>query len=227
VRIDVWSDPICPWCYLGEHRLQQALDRVGWGSEVSVHMRAFQLDPSAPATPHDLRAALDRKYGPGAFDAMTRRLTALGEAEGLVYRFDLAQRVNTLDAHRVVLWAAESDPDRAVSLTRKLFAAYFTDGRNLADHDVLLDLATASGLDAQETARLLAGDGYTEEVRADTAAAYEHGITGVPAFVIEGRWLISGAQEVDTLVRVLERGRERLVPTSPPAEVCAVDDPAC
>lgn len=228
VRIDLWSDPICPWCYLGEHRLQLALEQLPWGAEVELRMRAFQLDPNAPAEPHDLRAAIERKYGRGAFDAMSRRLTLLGAAEGLDYRFDRAQRVNTFDAHRLVLWADSLDPTRAVELTRVLFVAYFTDGSNLADHTALLEAAAAAGLERRGAAEVLAGARFGAEVRADTEAAHEHGITGVPAFVVEDRWLVSGAQEVDTLVRLLERARERLVPVpDPAADSCAFDDPQC
>jgi predicted DsbA family dithiol-disulfide isomerase len=228
VRIDLWSDLICPWCYLGEHRLQTALDQVPWGSEVEVRMHAFQLDPTAPTEPHDLRAALERKYGPGAFDGMTRRLTALGRAEGLDYRFDRAQRVNTFDGHRLVLWADSIDPATAVALTHRLFVDYFTEGANLADHEVLVAAAGSVGLDGDAARTLLAGSAHGDAVRADTAAAHEHGITGVPAFVIEGQWLISGAQDVDTLVRMLERARERLVPAADVGgDACAVDDPRC
>ena len=105
MRIDIWSDIVCPWCYLGRSRLRSALEQLEWADEVEVRWRAYQLDPRAPAEPGDLRASIERKYGPGAFDQMTTRLTALGQAEGIDYRFDRALRVNTTDAHRLMAWA--------------------------------------------------------------------------------------------------------------------------
>jgi predicted DsbA family dithiol-disulfide isomerase len=209
MRIDVWSDVVCPWCYLGEHRLRRALAVVGHDG-FEVHMRAFQLDPRAPRTAEDLRAVLERKYGPGAYDAMTSRLTALGADEGLEYRFDRVQRVNTFDAHRVLAWAATVGPEEQGRLAHALFRAYFTDGVNLADHEVLTGVVDATGLDTESVVAVLAGAGFTDEVIADRAAAVELGITGVPAFVLNGEWMIPGAQDVDTFVRVLERARERL-----------------
>src|SRR5687767_9257749 len=105
MHIDVWSDVICPWCYLGKRRFERAVASLSWGTEIEVRWRAYQLDPHASADVGDLRAAMERKYGPGAFESMTGRLTALGAPEGIDYRFDLAKRVNTLEAHRLVAWA--------------------------------------------------------------------------------------------------------------------------
>jgi predicted DsbA family dithiol-disulfide isomerase len=209
MQIDVWSDVVCPWCYLGEHRLRRALDLVA-AEGIEVRMRAFQLDPRAPRTPQDLRAVLERKYGPGAFDAMTARLTALGAAEGLDYRFDRVQRVNTFDAHRALAWAGTHGLEQQARLAHALFRAYFTDGANVADHDALAAAIEASGLDGAAGREMLAREAFADEVIADRAAAVELGITGVPAFVLGGEWMIPGAQDVDTFVRVLERARERL-----------------
>jgi predicted DsbA family dithiol-disulfide isomerase len=211
VRVDVWSDLVCPWCYLGEHRLQQAIKDVDWGDEIRVRWRAYQLDPRAPREPQDLRRALERKYGPGAHDAMTRRLTALGTAEGLEYRFDRVQRVNSFDAQRLLLWAGESHPAAQMPLARRLLRAYFTDGDNLADHEVLLEAVGDTALDPAAAKDVLDGSAHGDEVDHDREEALERGITGVPAFVIEGTWLVPGAQEVETLVNVLERARAKLV----------------
>lgn len=210
VRIDVWSDVICPWCYLGARRLDRALDQLGWRDEVEVHWRAFQLDPSASAEPGDLRRALERKYGPGAFDSMTRRLTALGAAEGIDYRFDRALRVNTLDAHRLLAWAGTLGTEEQGALGDRLFRAYFTEGANVADHDALARLAGESGLDADEAAEVLATGAFAGDVQADLDAARDRDIHGVPNFVIEDRLSIPGAQEVETMVMLLERARDRL-----------------
>jgi len=210
VRIDVWSDVVCPWCYLGKRRLEAALDRLPWSAEVEVRWRAFQLDPRAPREPGDLRAAIERKYGPGAFDAMTARLTALGRPEGIDYRFDRAQRVGTRDAHRLLAWAlATEGPVAQGVLKERLLRAYFTDGVNVADPVTLAGLAGEVGLDASTAGAVLASDAHADDVAADLRAAAERGITGVPGFVVDDRVLIPGAQEVETFVAVLERARAR------------------
>lgn len=210
MRIDVWSDVICPWCYLGARRLDRALDQVGWRDDVEVHWRAFQLDPSASREPGDLRRALERKYGPGAFDSMTRRLTALGGAEGIDYRFDQALRVNTFDAHRLLAWAEGVGVAEQGALSARLFRAYFTEGANVADHESLVRLTRDVGFDADEAAEVLASGAFADEVQADLDAARNRDIHGVPDFVIEDRLSIPGAQEVDTMVMLLERARDRL-----------------
>jgi predicted DsbA family dithiol-disulfide isomerase len=210
VQVDVWSDVVCPWCYLGEHRLARALDRLEWGDDVSVKWRPFQLDPRAPREPQDLRRTLERKYGPGAFDVMTQRLTALGRDEGLDFRFELAQRVNTLDAQRLLSWTGESTPTRQMPLARQLFLAYFTEGRNVADHDVLVALSTEVGNHPRSAATILSSDAFVDHIAAEREIALDRAIAGVPTFVVADRWQIPGAQDVDTMVAVLERARRTL-----------------
>jgi len=229
VRIDVWSDVICPWCYLGKRRLETALGQLDWGDEVELRWRAYQLDPHAGPEPGDLRVALERKYGPGAFEGMTTRLTALGEAEGLDYRFDRALRVNTADAHRLLAWAwAEGGAAAQGPLAERLFRAYFTEGADVSDHGTLAGLAAEGGLDFDDASEVLAGRAFADEVASDLMEAVDRQITGVPAFVVEDLFLVPGAQDVDTFVSVLTRARERLAPASATGdgEVRAVDDPA-
>lgn len=245
VRIDVWSDVICPWCFLGKRRLERALDEADLAGRVTVRWRAYQLDPRATDTPGDLRVALERKYGPGAFDGMTRRLTALGAAEGIDFRFDRALRVSTLDAHRLLAWAWERGGAPAQgALAERLFRAYFIDGANVADHPTLVhqvqrvqrgaDAETgASVLDPDEAASVLASDLHADEVATEVAEARDRLITGVPAFVVEDRLLIPGAQEVETFVSILTRAAERFAPEPAVApgtvdgDACDVDDPRC
>jgi predicted DsbA family dithiol-disulfide isomerase len=202
MRIDIWSDVVCPWCYLGSRRLNAAIDQVG-NDGIEVHWRAFQLDPAAPPEPGDLRTALDRKYGPGAFDSMTPRLVALGQEVGIDYRFDRALRVNTADAHRLIAWAAGSDAQGA--LVDSLFEDYFTNGVDLSDPAELVAAAAAVGLDPGEATELLASSEYDEQIRSDQAEAHERGISGVPAFVVDGDWVIPGAQDTERLVQLLAR----------------------
>ncbi len=204
MEIDIWSDVICPWCYLGSRRLATALDRFDGGDDVTVRWHAFELDPGAPPGAGDLRAALERKYGPGSFESMTGRLTALGEADGIDYRFEDAKRVNTFDAHRLISSTAD-DPAVQDAVVQRLFRAYFTEGEDLSDRATLVRLAAEAGLEADAAGELLASGARADEVRADEAEARELDITGVPAFVVDRRVLIPGAQDADTIVRVLDR----------------------
>jgi predicted DsbA family dithiol-disulfide isomerase len=210
VRIDIWSDIVCPWCYLGARRLDAALAELGWGDETEIVWRAYQLDPSASAEPGDLRQAIERKYGPGAFDAMTDRLEALGPEAGIDYRFDRAVRVNTFDAHRLMAWARTLGTEAQDRLGDRLFRAYFTDGENVADHDTLRRRAIDADLDGTDAGEVLAAGSFADEVRSDLRAAAERGITAVPTFVIADRLAVPGAQDVDTMVNLLVRARERL-----------------
>lgn len=209
MHIDIWSDVICPWCYLGSRRLAAAIDVFEQrhpDEPVTLRWRAFELDPGAPLEPRPMRPVIERKYGPGAFDAMTGRLTTLGAAEGIDYRFEDTLRVNTFDAHRL-LGAAGSSPDPGAQdrLAERLFRAYFTEGRDVADHATLVELAEEAGIERDEAQELLASDARSEQVRADEAAARDRDITGVPAVVVDGRLLVPGAQEPDVFLRVLER----------------------
>lgn len=210
MRIDIWSDMVCPWCYLGHRRFELALDelRAEGKDDFDVRWHAFELDPTAPAEPGDLRAVIEKKYGPGAFDGMTGRLTALGEAEGLDYRFDLARRVNTFDAHRLTAWAATDGPQAQDTMLRRLFRAYFTEGATLSDHEVLAALAADVGRDGESALAMLAGDDFADDVRADEAMAQDLGVGGVPAFVLDRQFLVSGAQDTETFVRLLRKAAE-------------------
>lgn len=210
VRIDIWSDVVCPWCYLGSRRFKAALDRSDL-SDVRVRWRAYQLDPGAPREPGDLRSTLDRKYGTGAFDSMTKRLTALGADVGIDFRFDSALRVNTSDAHRLISWAGTQGPTSADGpqdvLVQRLFRDYFTAGADLGDRSVLVAAAAAAGLDEDVAGEVLASTSQLDVIQADQEEAVELGITGVPAFVIDDQWVIPGAQEADDMVRLLSRVR--------------------
>lgn len=211
MRIDIWSDVVCPWCFLGKRRFERAVSELGDHAGFEVRWRAFQLDPTATRDPGDLRRSMERKYGPGAFDSMVRRLGALGEAEGIDYRFDLAQRVNTLDAHRLVAWAWDTGgADAQGRVVEQLFTAYFGEGANVADHETLAVAAGQVGLDTGEARRVLGSGAYQVEVRDDLVGATERDLTGVPAFVVADRLLIPGAQEVETFRQILGKALVRL-----------------
>jgi predicted DsbA family dithiol-disulfide isomerase len=208
VQIELWSDFACPWCALGLYRLEAARAEFAHGEEVTVVHRAFELDPRAPARRTESMAEeLANKYGMNAaqIHAGHERLTTLGREVGMDFQFDRIQLGNTFDAHRLAR-AARGTPAEDV-LIKGLFGAYFTEGRLLSDHDVLLEVARDTGLDA--AAAVLAGDAHASDVRGDEAAAQALGITGVPHFVIGGKWSVPGAQDVETLVRALNLAWER------------------
>jgi len=207
VRIEVWSDVICPWCYIGKRRLEKALD--GFPHPVEVIWRSYQLDPGAPVEPTETVAeSLGRKYGGGveAGGRMIDRVEAVAAEEGLIFRLHQARRGNTVDAHRLLhLALAEGGPTQQGELKEALLAAYFTRAENPADPDVLRKAAADVGLDAGRVEEVLTGIEYRDEVYADIDRAAAYGATGVPFFVIDEKYGVSGAQPVEVFGQVLER----------------------
>lgn len=211
MQIDVWFDYACPWCALGLARLRVALADFEHGDEVSVVHRAFELDRHAPARVEGTQEErLRRKYGmsPQQVRAGHAHLTALGAEVGFTFDFARVQSGNTFDAHR--LTQAVLGTVHEETLVPRLFAAHFSEGRQLSDHDVLRDVARAAGVPEDLTERVLEGTVGSAEVRADKAAASERDVTGVPYFLIDDAWPIPGAQDVETLGIVLRRAWSRL-----------------
>jgi predicted DsbA family dithiol-disulfide isomerase len=222
MQVEIFSDVVCPWCAIGKRRLETALARFEHADEVEVVWRAYELDPSAPVRRDgDYFERLARKYGMSRerAEAASAGLTTMAAAEGLDFRFDRAQPGNTFDAHRLLRYAHEAGPGLQGALAERLFTAYFTEGAPIGDPASLLAAATAVGLDPAECAEILAGDRYAEAVRADERAAHDLEVTGVPFFVIDGRFAIPGAQDADTVLRVLERAWAK----SHPVEVVVPD----
>jgi predicted DsbA family dithiol-disulfide isomerase len=225
MRVEIWSDVVCPWCYVGTRRFTEAVDRfrAGGGGDVDVTHRAFELDPTVPPEGVDLDAYLARKFG-GA-DRLARvhdRLDHAGDDVDIQFRWEGKRRANTFDAHRLTAWALDTaGPEVQSALHQRLFRAYFTDNLDVADHGVLAGLAGEVGLEADLAAEVLATGAYAERVRAEELDAAEHDIHAVPTFVIEGRWAIPGAQDVDTFVELLRRARERLAPLTAGHEAAA------
>jgi predicted DsbA family dithiol-disulfide isomerase len=203
--VEVWSDLVCPWCYLGKRRLESALERFEHADRVDVVWRSFELEPDAPREAGSRRELLLSRYGMTAEQAAERdaQMTALAAEEGLEYRPDLAQLGNTFDAHRV-LHAARAAGLQAQAKER-LLRGYFTEGRRLTDGDTLVELATDAGLDAEVARTALAEGSFAEDVRDDEREAAAIGITGVPFFVLNRRYAVSGAQPSDLLLGALER----------------------
>ena len=209
LQIEVFSDVVCPWCWLGKRRLERAREELDFADEIEVRWRAFQLDPGAPVEPRPYADVLARKYGPDAVPRITNRLDHLGRQEGLDYRWDRVQRVNSFDAHRLLAWAATRGTDSQNALAERLFRAYFTEGANVADRAVLASVAGEAGLDVDDAAAALEAGSFADEVRADLAAAVENDVLGVPAFLLAPGFAIPGAQEVETFKTMLTRVHDR------------------
>jgi predicted DsbA family dithiol-disulfide isomerase len=208
MKVEIWSDVVCPWCYIGKRRFETALGRFAHAGAVEVVWRSFELDPSAPATDVDLIGHLAAKYGVSRAEAeaMNARVTRIAAEEGLHYRLDIARRGRTFDAHRLIHLGAERGVQGEVK--EALMAAYQTQGEPIADHDALTKVAVAAGLEEPEVREVLAGDDYADDVRADEHEAMELGVTGVPFFVFDRRYAVAGAQPADLILRVLERAWE-------------------
>jgi predicted DsbA family dithiol-disulfide isomerase len=210
MQIDLWSDFACPWCALGLYRLEAALQQFAHADDVTVVHRAFELDPRAPARrTQTMTEMLSTKYGmsPAQIHAGHGRLTSLGAEVGMAFHFDRAQMGNTFDAHRLARAAHGTAGEN--ELVKGLFGAYFTDGLLLSDHEVLAGIAAKAGMDGDTVTAVLSSEAYAAEVRADEAAAHDLGITGVPHYLVNGKWSIPGAQDVETLVLALNRAWER------------------
>lgn len=209
MTLTIWSDFACPYCYIGERRLQKAIEEMGLTDQVQIDYRAYELDPNAPkevtgSTPERFA----RKYRLPLDDARKKvdEISALGREIGIDFRYATTQYSNTRDAHRLMK-LAEAKYDRATveRLNEALFAAYFTENLVLADHAVLLDKAVAAGMDADEVKAVLESDEYADEVCLDEREAAMRGVRGVPYIVFGGNFAVPGAMEVDGFKMALER----------------------
>jgi predicted DsbA family dithiol-disulfide isomerase len=206
MQVEIFSDIVCPWCYLGKRRFEQALAQFAHRDEVSVVHRSFQLDPSAPADAGLTVDMLSRKYGmsPDQAEQTQRQMEQRAAGDGLSYDLAGQRSGNTRDAHRLLQFALEQG--RQDELVERLFAAYFTERRSVFDRESLLELAAEAGLDRTAAATVLDdSDAFAAEVDHDLTEARELGITGVPFFVLDRRYGVSGAQPLDVLTTALER----------------------
>jgi predicted DsbA family dithiol-disulfide isomerase len=209
MKVEIWSDIACPWCYVGKRRFEAALEAFERADAVEVVWRSFELDPQAPRVHAESQnELLARKYGLPAerVHAMNEHLTGEARKEGLEFHLERVRVGNTFDAHRLVHLAAESG--KAEAMKERLMRAYFTEGETVGEPDTLRRLAAAVGLDSQRVEQLLAGDAYASDVRADEDRARGLGITGVPFFALDERYGVSGAQSTEVLLGALRQAYE-------------------
>jgi predicted DsbA family dithiol-disulfide isomerase len=205
MKVEIWSDVICPWCYVGKRRFEQALEQFEGRDDVEVVWRSFELDPTAPAEPMPL---VDRLAGKFNLDhasavAMNEKMTETARTVGLDFELEGAQTGNTLDAHRVIHLAAAKGLQ--AEAMERLKAAYFVENRAISDRETLVELGASVGLDADELREMLASDRFTEDVREDERTAAGFGINGVPFFVLDRKIGVSGAQPAEVLLGALEQ----------------------
>lgn len=205
MHVEIYSDMVCPWCFIGKRRWEQAIETAGYANHVQATWRPFQLNPTMPKSGMDRRTYLEAKFGgPEARRAIEERLAKAGEPDGIAFAFDrIARTPNTFEAHRL-MWFAQQHKKQD-DLAEGLFHAYFSEGCDIGDGQTLVDIAVAIGLDRETTRQFLASDQGVEEVRAEEAAGHRLGIRAVPYFVLNGTYAISGAQPPDIFVSALQK----------------------
>ena len=234
VDIQVFSDVVCPWCYVGRRRLARAAELLAGKHEIRVTWKPYQLNPWMPPEGMDRAEYRRMKFGSAERSSgMDGRLREAGRGEGIELAFERITRTpNTLQAHRLIWLAGQRG--RQIETVDALFQAYFTDGKDIGDNAILAELAEAAGLDADEIQRFLASDEGLAEVEEEEQVGRSLGIDGVPFFLLAGKYGVSGAQPADVLANVIERvveleaeERRKLIPIGVGAEgaACSVDDP--
>lgn len=209
ITVDVVSDVVCPWCYLGQKRLDRAVAATP-GIDVTVNWRPYQLDRTIPAGGVDRQQYMLAKFGdPARIAQIHQRLVGLGAAEGIDFAFEAIKVApNTLDAHRVIRWAGTAGDGIQDRVVRRLFRLNFEEGADIGDHAVLIGAAAEAGMDAAVVRTLLPTEADIEAVRAEIATASRMGITGVPCFLLEGRYAVMGAQEAEALADAIRKVAE-------------------
>jgi predicted DsbA family dithiol-disulfide isomerase len=215
MRIEIFSDVICPWCFIGKRRFETAISRIrarGVDVDVEYVFRPFQLDPSAPTdSPTPVKDAYAKKFG-GQEKAteILQHVTSVAAQDNITFNMDIAVRANTFLAHRMLGYALKKHGAAVqIELKEKIMDAYFTNGRNIGEVSVLADCAESVGIPRQDAITFLESDSLVSEIRSEIAEASEYGVTAVPTFIINGQWSVPGAQDVEMFERIIERILER------------------
>lgn len=206
MQVEVWSDIACPFCYIGKRRFEAGLDQFPHKDQVKIVYKSFQLNENAKKDmQYDAYDALSSRTGKSREEAKAihERLAKQAEADGLDLRFDTLQLTNTLDAHRLLHFAAQHGKNNEVA--ELLFKAYFTECKHVGRHETLIAIAAEAGLDPKAVEEMLASDQYTDEVRADHLEGVRLGVSGVPFYVIDRKYAVSGAQPTNVFLEALEK----------------------
>ena len=206
MKVEIWSDIMCPFCYIGKRRFEAAMSAFEFSGKVSVEWHSFQLDPDIqPADGKNLHAYLSERKGISLEQSvnMHRQLTEMAKDAGLEYHFDKAVIANSFDAHRFIQFAKTAGKDDAAE--ERLFRAYFTEGKDISDHEVLTELGKDIGLEEDQVAAALKDDSYAYKVRQDIDEAAQLGIRGVPFFVFNRKYAVSGAQPEEMFLQALQQ----------------------
>ena len=205
INIDIVSDVMCPWCYIGKKRLEEAVKSLPEGLDIDIRWRPYQLDPTLPKEGKDRQQYLEEKFG-GSERAkqIYSNILDAGHNDNIAFNFNgIKFSPNTLDAHRVIRWAASEAPGVQDRLVDLLFRAYFIDGKNIGDNTVLLDAAEEAGMDRSITENLLSGTADSQEVEQEIEVARRMGVTGVPCFILDNKYAVMGAQASDVLANAI------------------------
>lgn len=215
MRIEIFSDVICPWCFIGKRRFETAISRLrdrGVDVQVDYSFRPFQLDPTAPTdSPTPAKDAYAKKFGgPERATEILDHVTSVAAQDNITFNMDIAVRANTFLAHRLLSYALKQHGAAVqIPLKERIMDAYFTNGKNISDINVLADCAESAGIDRTEAHTFLSGDDFVDEVRNEIAEATEYGVTAVPTFIINGQWSVPGAQDIEMFERIIERILEK------------------
>ncbi len=220
INVDIVSDVMCPWCYIGKRRLEDALSALPEDLQVDIRWRPYQLDSTLPKEGKDRQLYLSEKFG--GSEGAKRAYAAIVEAgldEKIPFDFDsIAVSPNTLDAHRIIRWSASEAPGIQDRLVERLFKAFFVEGKNIGDNSVLLDEAERAGMDRAVTETLLCGDADRSEVEQEIEIARTMGVTGVPCFILDNKYAVMGAQSADVLANAIrDLAKEKETATATPA----------
>lgn len=209
VQVDIVSDVMCPWCYIGKRRLEQALEKIS-DIEVETQWRPYQLDATLPPEGRDRKEYLENKFGgPERAQQIYSTIEQAGAGEGLEFKFhDIAVSPNTIDAHRVIRWAASEGAQVQDQLVERLFKLFFMEGANIGKHSVLIDAAKEVGMDESVVTSLLATDKDRDAVEEEIALAQKMGVTGVPCFIIDNKYAVMGAQEPEHIAQAIKQAAE-------------------
>ena len=215
MRVEIFSDVVCPWCYIGKARFDRAVANLktkGLDIDVEVVYSPYQLDPTAPigvATP--VLEAYSKKFGgPEKAQAILDHVTAIAAQEGITFNMGIALRANTLPSHRLLAYALATYSSQVqATLKQNIMIAYFTDGKDISSNKVLVECAVSAGMDSTEASTVLTENLFAQEVASQIAGATSNGITAVPTYVINDQWSVPGAQDTEMFERVLVRLAEK------------------